>query len=304
MITDINIFALPDRVQFLTEGGTLSAAQSGSRFAAEDIALEITDGCLMLTADQTPVKYCKLRWNGSFKKDTRFLGDAFERAYGNLEWRGFVPHRILPWYFLASDEKETVGFGVKTGPNAFVSWNTDRQGVTMWVDVRCGGRGVILSGRQLETATLVSDTSLEGESAFAFAKRFCHAMCEKPVLPDAPVYGSNNWYYAYGNSSQEEILRDTDLLVELTKGLENRPYMVIDDCWQPLSLAHGAAGRPYDCGNIRFPDMPGLAAEMKKRGGRASGSARSSRTRCFCPAVCAASGIAASSTSPSRRCWS
>ena len=268
MITDINIFALPDRVQFLTEGGTLSAAQSGSRFAAEDIALEITDGCLMLTADQTPVKYCKLRWNGSFKKDTRFLGDAFERAYGNLEWRGFVPHRILPWYFLASDEKETVGFGVKTGPNAFVSWNTDRQGVTMWVDVRCGGRGVILSGRQLETATLVSDTSLEGESAFAFAKRFCHAMCEKPVLPDAPVYGSNNWYYAYGNSSQEEILRDTDLLVELTKGLENRPYMVIDDCWQPLSLAHGAAGRPYDCGNIRFPDMPGLAAEMKKRGVR------------------------------------
>jgi alpha-galactosidase len=82
-------------------------------------------------------------------------------------------------------------------------------------------------------------------------------------LPDAPVYGSNNWYYAYGNSSAEEILEDTVLLAELTEGIENRPFMVIDDCWQELALTKGAAGRPYERGNVRFPDMELLASKIK-----------------------------------------
>lgn len=266
MISDIDIMKLPDSVRFKTDGADILAEHSGNCFSAKDIELRIDGGKITVTAGDTPVKFAALRFHGSFKKDAKFLGDAFERAYGNLEWRGFVPHRIMPWYFLASNGSETSGFGVKTGPNAFVFWNADRQGVTLWLDMRCGGRGVILNGKTLEAAELVAGAGENGETAFAFAKRFCRAMCDNPVLPAAPVYGSNNWYYAYGNSSHEEILRDTDLLAELTEGVENRPYMVIDDCWQPLSLAHGAAGRPYDCGNVRFPDMAGLASEMKARG--------------------------------------
>ena len=52
-------------------------------------------------------------------------------------------------------------------------------------------------------------------SAFEAAKRFCRVMCEKPILPEKPVYGSNNWYYAYGKSSREEILKDADIIAEL-----------------------------------------------------------------------------------------
>lgn len=269
MITDIHVLRTPDFVRVKTERGDHFCEAADGAYIYEDVRIEFSEGtglAVQLTADSTPVKFIELRWNGSFQANTRFLGDATERSYGNLEWRGFVPHRIMPWYFIASDKQASVGFGVMTGPNAFAYWNADPQGVTLWLDVRCGGKGVILSGKKLACATVVTDANRDGESPFAFLHRFCTIMCPNPVLPKAPVYGSNNWYYAYGNSSHEEILRDTDLLASLTEGLENRPYMVIDDCWQPLSLCFGAAGRPYDQGNSRFPDMPGLAAQMKEKG--------------------------------------
>jgi len=102
-------------------------------------------------------------------------------------------------------------------------------------------------------------------SAFRFLKKFCKKMCNDPLLPDNPVYGSNNWYYAYGDSSAGQILKDTEIVARASKGLKNRPYMVIDDCWQELALINvgGAAGRPYERGNTRFPDMRGLAKEIK-----------------------------------------
>ena len=43
-------------------------------------------------------------------------------------------------------------------------------------------------------------------------------MCTDPIFPEFPVYGSNNWYYAYGDSSEEEILSDTDYILKLTEG--------------------------------------------------------------------------------------
>lgn len=268
MVSNIDVLALPNVVRFQTEQGHLTAERQSEKYICEDLCLGFDSGKITFTAKQTPVKFIWLRFHGNFARHAKFLGDAVERAYGNLEWRGLVPQRLMPWYFLASDEAQTSGFGVKTGTNAFAFWSADRQGVTLMLDVRCGGRGVILDGKTLEAAEIVTAHSQKEETPFAFAKRFCRLMCDHPVLPDHPVYGSNNWYYAYGNSSHEEILTDSELLAELTEGLANRPYMVIDDCWQPLSLAHGAAGRPYDCGNSRFPDMPGLAAQMKAKGVR------------------------------------
>lgn len=269
MITDINVVRIPDFVRIKSEQGDFIAQPTGESFSGRDVSVRFSAGealAVSVVAQNTPLQFIGLRWNGSFASGVRFLGDAVERGYGNLEWRGTVPHRLMPWYCLASDTTDTVGFGVQVRPGSFAFWAADQQGVTLWLDTRCGGDGVILSGKVLEAATVVSAQNNRGENAFRFLHRFCTIMCTDPLLPKEPVYGSNNWYYAYGNSSAEEILRDTDLLAELTQGLENRPYMVIDDCWQPLSLAHGAAGRPYDCGNSRFPDMPGLAAAMKAKG--------------------------------------
>jgi alpha-galactosidase len=92
-------------------------------------------------------------------------------------------------------------------------------------------------------------------------------MCTDPIFPEKPVYGSNNWYYAYGHSSQDEILADTDYLISLTEGLENRPFMVIDDCWQEHRTDEYIGG-PWKKCNERFRDMKGLAAAIKEKGAK------------------------------------
>lgn len=170
----------------------------------------------------------------------------------------------MPWYFVASDNNESLAFGVKVRPNALCFWLCDSQGISLWLDVRCGAMGLILGGKQLELATVITDKA-ENMSAFRFLKGFCKKLCIDPLFPDKPVYGGNNWNYAYGDSSAKDIIKDTELLAKACKGLVNRPYMVIDDCWQELARINvgGAAGRPYERGNTLFPDMPGLAEEIK-----------------------------------------
>lgn len=269
MITDIDVTAAPDAVRFVTDEGTHGATGKApwTHADATVTSRETPEGtAFVLEAATTPVRFVQLRWHGGFEETTRFLGDAFERSYGNLEWRGFVPDRVMAWYVLASDGTGTTGFGVKVRPGAVAWWTTDHQGVSLWLDVRCGSRGVVLDGKALHMATLVTATSTPGESPFDFMSRFCGLLCTDPLLPAAPVYGANNWYYAFGNSSHQQVLADADLLAEVSAGLDNRPYLVIDDCWQPLALSQSAAGRPNDTGNIRFPDMPGLAAAIRARG--------------------------------------
>lgn len=116
-------------------------------------------------------------------------------------------------------------------------------------------------------AELVS-MEAEGTDSFLAAREFCRMMCTDPILPDFPVYGSNNWYYAYGDSSEEEILKDTDYVLELTKGVSNAPCMVIDDCWQEHHRLGDYNGGPWRCGNRKFPDMKGLAEKLTKKGVR------------------------------------
>jgi alpha-galactosidase len=113
----------------------------------------------------------------------------------------------------------------------------------------------------LAAATVRQQHGKEGESSFQAARRFCRALCAKPLLPAAPVYGGNNWYYTYGKDcSAADIERDADLLAKWTAGIANRPFLVIDDGWSP----ENGAG-PWDRGNERFPDMAALAASMKRR---------------------------------------
>ena len=92
----------------------------------------------------------------------RVLGDHWERGYGDLEWRGVVPERPMPWFFLTHDGRRTHGYGVRTGTNAFAHWQVDAEGVSLWLDIRCGGRGVELAGRTLEVATVVAREGRDG----------------------------------------------------------------------------------------------------------------------------------------------
>jgi alpha-galactosidase len=79
----------------------------------------------------------------------------------------------------------------------------------------------------------------------------------------APVYGANNWYYAYGISSPQEIIRDSQITSELSPDTSNRPFSVIDAGWQYAGSCYGS---PWNCGNRIFPDMPLLAADIRRTG--------------------------------------
>jgi len=184
------------------------------------------------------------------KPGCRVLGDHWERSYGDLAWRGIVPERVMPWYFLTWDGALCHGYGVKTSAGALCFWQVDGEGVSLWLDLSNGGEGVQLGSRRLHAATIVSRAGKRDETAFESARAFCRIMCDKPRLPSAPLYGSNDWYYAYGKNLAEQTVRDAELMAELSSGLPVRPFTVIDDGWRDPA---------------RFPDMRGVAAAIRDR---------------------------------------
>lgn len=259
----------PNFIMVQTETGEWKTASAAGSFRKDDVQVEtVIEGealAVYLTADETPVKLIRLRWKSREPMRGTILGDAWERGYGDLRWENMMPHRAMPWYFLIQNENITAGYGVRVRPGSLCFWQLDPAGITLWLDVRSGGRGVVLRGRKLLAAQVVF-RNYEGISAFRAARIFCRAMCSDPILPPHPVYGFNNWYYAYGHSSHEEILEDTDYLAFLTEGLENRPYMIIDDCWQK-DRSDEYIGGPW-IGNERFPNMRLLAEQIHGKGVR------------------------------------
>jgi alpha-galactosidase len=197
----------------------------------------------------------------------RFLGDHWERSYGDLEWRGEAPGRTMPWYFMAYDGKHAHGYGVRTGPAAFCFWNADAQGISLWADVRSGGVPVALGNRTLEIADVVCRESKNGESAFKATQAFCHQMCPTPRLTAKPVYGTNDWNFAYGNNSAVLINNVSELIAELSQSSDNRPFSVIDEGWAEGPY-RGKFGHGPWVGNPRFGDMAVLASKLKGMGVR------------------------------------
>ncbi len=253
----------PSTVTALAEtGGAFALKKIASGWAARDVHLREAHGAFYVQAGRTALSHLYLRWHGRPNPGLTYLGDAWERSYGDLGWRGMDPERILPWYLLASQGDSTIGVGVKTGAGAFCYWQVDDAGITLVLDVRNGGRGVLLGDRELLAAAVVSER-FDGQTAFSAAQRFCRLLCTAPRLPKAPVYGGNNWYYAYGKSSADDIRRDSERIAAWSPAAANRPFMVIDDGWQPFPTAG-----PWERGGAPFPDMPGLAAEMRRMGVR------------------------------------
>ena len=217
---------------------------------------------LYITANEDKPKFVELHWDIESSADTLVLGDAWERSYGDLGFRKVSENdRYSPWYFIATDKKESFCLGVKTGTNSFVSFMYNSDGIKALVDCRNGGNGVHLNGRKLCLATFVFE-KYNNADIIGNLKCFCKKMCDNPILPKEIVYGGNNWYYAYGDSSYEEIIADTKTQVELAKGIENRPFQVIDDCWQ-INECEG----PW-LPNEKFRDMKKLADEIKELGAR------------------------------------
>jgi len=262
----------PDFIELTTETKTVTAKWENDDYNLNDINVNLNQDnehlAIFLTAQTSKVKWIKLRWNNlSWDKNVRFLGDAWERGYGDMEWKGMNPNRFMPWYFCAKSEAKSVCYGVKVRPSAMCFWQVDSLGMTLFLDVRCGGSGVNLKGRVIKLADVIA-CEMRDCTSFEAMQEFCGQMCEDPILPKYPVYGSNNWYYAYGKSSESEILADCDYILNLTKDIENKPYMVIDDCWQEHHRLNEYNGGPWTKGNEKFPDMKALADKLVQKGVR------------------------------------
>ncbi len=241
----------------------------GRNDRAADVALAgSADGSLRVMVEaRAAITHIVLRWEEPLPEGARILGDGWERGYGDLEWRGAVAERALPWYALVHDAKDgaTRGLGVQTGAASFASWRIDETGVTLVLDVRCGGRGVRLGGRRLAAATVRELVSVPGETPFTFARRFCQALCPAPRLPGRPIYGGNDWYSRYGAITAETVRRDSAAIREWSPDTDNAPSYVIDAGWYPTDAGGGGV---YDRGNDGFPDLPGLAEELRGSGVR------------------------------------
>lgn len=272
MLKNILKINRPDFIELTTETKTVTAKWENDDYNLDDINVKLNQDnehlAIFLTAQTSKVKWIKLRWNNlSWDKNVRFLGDAWERGYGDMEWKGMNPNRFMPWYFCAKSEAKSVCYGVKVRPSAMCFWQVDSLGMTLFLDVRCGGSGVNLKGRVIKLADVIA-CEMRDCTSFEAMQEFCGQMCEDPILPKYPVYGSNNWYYAYGKSSESEILADCDYILNLTKDIENKPYMVIDDCWQEHHRLNEYNGGPWTKGNEKFPDMKALADKLVQKGVR------------------------------------
>ncbi|HSQ31820.1 MAG TPA: hypothetical protein VLN49_18305 [Gemmatimonadaceae bacterium] len=263
----------PDRVTVRANGDRALSRGAAERWTNGDGIVVTTTpraGALRvtLTSPAVAVSRLHLRWLGRMTDARLILGDAWERAYGDLEWRGWVPDRIMPWYFATHDGALTHAYGVRTQPRAFCFWQIDQHGISLWADVRSGSTGITLGERALDVCDVVCRPGRAGESAFAAIHAFCRAMCPNPRLPREPVFGSNDWYWAYGKNSADTVRADAQHIVELSPAGGNRPFAAIDDGWQPERDKDKADVGLWNRGNEKFPDMPKLAADVRTAGAR------------------------------------
>ncbi len=260
-----------DAVTVVTETGTVVLAEDGGTWKSGsiEVAATVREGALAvdLSAPEAAVKYVIARWNTAPPAAWKYLGDAWERSYGELEWQPLDPVRVMPWYFLASDGQTTHGYGVMTQPAAMCGWMAETGGVVLEADVRNGGAGVLLGPRRLRLCAVTSRRGKRGETPFEAARAFCRQMCPSPRLPKQPVYGFNDWYCDYGDNSAESVLYYAAFVARLAPKGGNRPFMVVDDGWQATGGGTGHGG-PWDRGNEKFPSMPALADGIRQAGAR------------------------------------
>ena len=266
----------PTRILIDHDGSGLVAMQAqGRRYTSAQGVVELSEApgeggiAVRVACPAGLLSRVVLRWEMAFPEGALYLGDHWERGYGDLQWRHLQPERVMPWYFASHEPASGRTFlaGVKTQPAALCFWTVDAAGVSLWMDFRNGGSPCRPGSREIPAATVVFLASADEETPFSAVSQFCRVMCPNPRLASAPICGNNNWYYAYGHDFDANAMRrDAAFLASLAFGHANLPYCVIDAGWTPGSSCPGGPWRAGDPNT--FPDMPGLAADMKKLGVR------------------------------------
>lgn len=253
-------------IQLLLADKEIPLLHDGSRWHYEDVAVAVENGTVSLTAVHTPVCMVRITFEEVKNENALVLGDAWERAYADLEWKKSDGSRKLPWYFFAYDGQNTHCFGVRTQPNALCYWQYDGITPVLTLDLRSGTDPVQLEGRTLEAATVV--TACFSEDVHNACAAFCRMMCPNPRTVNRPIFGGNDWYCNYGDNTFDKIAEHARRVVQCAKNCPYPPYMVIDDGWQLCHNARGTGynGGPWGYANYKFGDMKAMADEIKAIG--------------------------------------
>jgi alpha-galactosidase len=120
---------LPDVVIVFTGKDRIVLARNGDGWDGGGISVRFMtnktnagpETVILVHAPKAALTRIHVRWQLVLKPGLRYVGDHWERSYGDLAWRGLEPERALPSYFLASDGQRSLAAGVKTNPTAFAS---------------------------------------------------------------------------------------------------------------------------------------------------------------------------------------
>lgn len=269
--TFLDLIRTPDDIKIQTESSPFRFEENGTENSTRaEVKFTVENGILkiFLYPCGDAVKYVRLRWNGDISDVNTMLGDSLARSQtDDVVWRSFLPHSPMPWYFYTNDGECLHGYGVKTGCNSFANWYADPFGITLLLDVRNGSGGI--SCDELLCAQVVCRKGTPGEDMYKAAHAFCKQMCDKPNLPTTPIYGLNNWYWAYGAIEEKVVLEEAEYLGKLTNGFKNRPFMTIDDGWQIAHAKGKYNGGPWNLTNENFESMQSTAEKIHGFGCRA-----------------------------------
>jgi alpha-galactosidase len=266
---------LPDEVTAILGNRLVTLTGRGESWTYKDLIVELlVQGesiAVEIESPRSSLTAVMLRWKQKGRDNSRILNDHWERTYGDVSWHVPSESELLPWYFMEHDGRRTTGVGVKTGTASFCFWQVGEEQVSLTMDTRSGGDAVQLSGRKLRAAEIVTIKSDSGESPFQTARRFMRMMCDHARMPAQSVYGINDWYFTYGNNSEDLIVEHTNLMAPMAEGLSNRPFSVIDAGWfmTSSSLPNDSSwGDRLDLPNSKFGDMSRVAERIRKAGMR------------------------------------
>ena len=272
----LSVLRTPDRVIGAVEGSPFRFEERENECESPvkyEYKVEENSAKVIVYPSGAPVKFLKLRFDGDHYFVEKALGDQWERCCESteipFEWRSLMPARVMPWYMCLYGDNRLAFYGIKTGPDCLAHWMADSRGVTLFLNLQNGSCGTDLK-EPIVACEVVEYFSKEGESAFKSAQKFAKIMCEKPLMPKTPVFGVNNWYWAYGRISRETTRVETKQLMEMTAGTKNKPYMILDDGWQiNRCFVPGATynGGPWIT-NENFGDMRNTVEDINKAGAK------------------------------------
>lgn len=266
----VSLLRQPNFVCGATEVTPFRFEETGENGVRYQYAVKGNSAKITIFPSGSPVKYLKLRFSGDLSAVDKVYGDQWERVGepSFLQWTALRAGRILPWFCYVKSGEKLSCYGVKTGADCFAAFQVDTAGITLFLNLCNGVNGTDLQ-QPLLACEVVEMVDCEGD-VYQIASQFSCLLCDCPVLPKTPIFGVNNWYWAYGNISKESVLEETDYLLEMTKGSKNQPYMIIDDGWQKNRIpgAGNYIGGEWTP-NEKFGDMCALTQSIHEKGAKA-----------------------------------